>query len=356
MQIARDVGGCSSRYITALGSHQERRSAPNDCYSAGTATVAKPRACTTASCSAGRTCWIFVFSRVGCTRFVSSTTKSCRSGSIQIEVPVNPVCPKLCAEKYCPLDPPSVGTAHPSVRVPPESCCGVVNCAIVARFRIRWCAYTPPFSSIWQNAARSGAVLKSPAWPETPPMANAFSSCTSPCTSRCRKLLSISVGAICGQIFFGGRYIVLFIPSGEKIVFFAKSSSVLPVRRSIISAIRIIPKSEYTSFVPGSYSSGSAKILVSVSCLFFDVRQYSLNGGNPDVCVSKCLTVTRCRHSVFGPLAHSGKYRSIFASRSSGTAKSPSANFATKVVVATTFVSEAMSYIVVGNVAAAFAL
>src|SRR2546425_9158726 len=48
--------------------------------------------------------------------------------------------------------------------------------------------------------------------------------------------------------------------------------------------------------------------------------------------------------------SHSGKYRSIFASRSSGTAKSPSANFATSVVVATTIVSEAMSYIVAGTV------
>jgi len=92
-----------------------------------------------------------------------------------------------------------------------------------------------------------------------------------------------------------------------------------------------------------------------VSCLLFDVRQYSLNGGNPEVCVSKCRTVTLCRHSVFGPLAHSGKYRSIFASRSSGTAKSPSANFATSVVVATTFVSDAMSYIVFAVVPAAFA-
>src|SRR5713101_8968523 len=63
------------------------------------AAEANPSACITASCSAGRTCWILAFSRVGCTRFVSSTTKSCRSGSIQIEVPVNPVCPKLCAEK-----------------------------------------------------------------------------------------------------------------------------------------------------------------------------------------------------------------------------------------------------------------
>src|SRR6266851_2557720 len=154
---------------------------------------------------------------------------------------------------------------------------------------------------------------------------------------------------------FVGRYIVSWIPSGEKMLLFAKSSSVLPVNRSMISAIKIIPRSEYTSFVPGSYSSGSAKIFVIVSCLFFDVRQYSLNGGNPEVCVSKCRTVTLYRHSAFGPLAHSGKYRSIFASKSSGTAKSLSADLATSVVVATTFVSDAMSYIVFGATAAALA-
>src|SRR5882757_5651411 len=43
---------------------------------------ASPSACITASCSAGRTFAIFIFSRVGFTRFVSSTTKSCRSGSM----------------------------------------------------------------------------------------------------------------------------------------------------------------------------------------------------------------------------------------------------------------------------------
>jgi hypothetical protein len=49
--------------------------------------------------------------------------------------------PEAVRRKIVPtLDPPSVGAAQPSVRVPPESCCGVVDCAIVARRKILWCA------------------------------------------------------------------------------------------------------------------------------------------------------------------------------------------------------------------------
>ena len=47
--------------------------------------------------------------------------------ALEIDVPVKPVCPKLCTEKKCPLDEFSVGTSHPSAREPFESCCGVVN-------------------------------------------------------------------------------------------------------------------------------------------------------------------------------------------------------------------------------------
>src|SRR5580700_1822049 len=122
----------------------------------------------------------------------------------------------------------------------------------------------------------------------------------------------------------------------------------------------MIPRSEYTTFVPGSHSNGSAKILASVSCLLVEVRQYSLNGGSPEVCVIKLRTVTLCRHSGCGPFSHSGKYRSIGASRFRGEGKSPSASFSTSVVVTTTFVSEAMSYIVsaftVGDFASYFCL
>ena len=49
------------------------------------------RAVSTASCNAGRICWMAVFSRVEFTRFVRNTTYRSRSGSIHNEVPVNPV-------------------------------------------------------------------------------------------------------------------------------------------------------------------------------------------------------------------------------------------------------------------------
>jgi len=73
------------------------------------------------------------------------------------------------------------------------------------------------------------------------------------------------------------------------------------------------------------------------------------------VCVIKLRTVTLCRHSDCGPFVHSGKYRSIGASRFSGEGKSPSTSFSTSVVVTTTFVSDAMSYIVSAFTAGDFA-
>ena len=54
-----------------------------------------------------------------------------------MEVPVNPVWPKLCLEKYRPLEEGSVGTFHPSVRVFFASEAGEVNCVIVWRRRTR---------------------------------------------------------------------------------------------------------------------------------------------------------------------------------------------------------------------------
>ena len=53
----------------------------------------------------------------------------------------------------------------------------------------------PPSRSICARCARSGAVPKSPAWGATPPSATAFSSCTSPRTTRPRQG-SFSVGAM----------------------------------------------------------------------------------------------------------------------------------------------------------------
>jgi hypothetical protein len=54
-----------------------------------------------------------------------------------MEVPVNPVWPKLSFEKYLPLDEVSVGTFQPSVRAFFASGAGEVNCVTVSRRRIR---------------------------------------------------------------------------------------------------------------------------------------------------------------------------------------------------------------------------
>src|SRR5262249_35275815 len=59
---------------------------------------------TTASATARRTSRMALFSRVGWTRLVSRTTKSFRSGSIHIDVPVNPVWPNDRGPKRLPAE------------------------------------------------------------------------------------------------------------------------------------------------------------------------------------------------------------------------------------------------------------
>ena len=61
--------------------------------------ILQARAAKTASCTAGRTSWIIVFSLVGLTRLVRNTTYKSRSGSIHNDVPVNPVCPNADADR-----------------------------------------------------------------------------------------------------------------------------------------------------------------------------------------------------------------------------------------------------------------
>src|ERR1700735_2183939 len=100
--------------------------------------LAKPRATIIASWRAGRTWRICSFVRVGFTRFVSRITKRSRSGSIQSDVPVKPVCPKLLAEKYWPADEVGgVGTSHPRVRAESPIFILVANSRTVARDTIR---------------------------------------------------------------------------------------------------------------------------------------------------------------------------------------------------------------------------
>src|SRR6266480_5728954 len=113
--------------------------------------------------------------REGFTRLVSTTTNRSFSGSIQIDVPVKPVWPKLHGEKNWPaLDPPS-GESQPSARVDSLPCRAVQR-AIVAGFTILTpLAPSPPFRIIMEKSARSFAVENSPACPATPPIAHAFS-------------------------------------------------------------------------------------------------------------------------------------------------------------------------------------
>src|SRR5690242_3990510 len=113
---------------------------------------------------------------VGFTRLVRTTTKRSFSGSIQIEVPVKPVWPKLHGEKNWPaLEPPS-GESQPSARVDSLPWRAVQR-AIVAGLTIRTpLTPSPPLRIIIEKRARSLAVEKSPACPATPPIAHAFSS------------------------------------------------------------------------------------------------------------------------------------------------------------------------------------
>src|ERR1700756_3873303 len=90
---------CSFSSLATENQQQNEKELHAKIHFAGAAAVAKPRACITASWKAGRTWAIFWFSRVGWTRLVNRTTKSWRSGSIQMLVPVKPVWPKACEEK-----------------------------------------------------------------------------------------------------------------------------------------------------------------------------------------------------------------------------------------------------------------
>src|SRR5688572_5996710 len=71
----------------------------------------------TASWTARRSARYFAVSRVGFTRFVSSTTNRSSSGSIQIEVPVKPVWPKASSVRNRPAEEPSLGVSQPSARL-----------------------------------------------------------------------------------------------------------------------------------------------------------------------------------------------------------------------------------------------
>src|SRR6185312_9879803 len=87
---------------------------------------------TTASASCTRTGPRRGLSRVGSTRLVSRMTKRSRAGSIQIEVPVNPVWPNARCDSRWPAELFPLGTSHPRARLESTESCTCVNVSIAA--------------------------------------------------------------------------------------------------------------------------------------------------------------------------------------------------------------------------------
>ena len=143
--------------------------------------------------------------RVGWTRLLSRMTKDRDCGSMTSEVPVKPVCPRVCG----PDRPPMYQIWSSSKPRPCESPgnAWLKFCSIsrtLFPLRMRWPLYVPPLRIVWASTARSSTVEKTPAWPATPPSAQAFSSCTWPHTMPRAGLVWYSVAAIRGSSPAGG--------------------------------------------------------------------------------------------------------------------------------------------------------
>jgi len=113
--------------------------------------------------------------RTGCTKLVSRTTAASAPGETRTEVPVKPVCQKVpCGHR----PQPEGLRRQPRARTSPlVASCIAVMIRMVSAFRTGWCLGR---SKAPANRARSSAVPNRPAWPLTPPSANAFPSWTSP--------------------------------------------------------------------------------------------------------------------------------------------------------------------------------
>src|SRR6478735_7346963 len=134
-------------------------------------------------------------------------------GSIQIDVPVNPVCPNDPTGKRSPrFDENGESMSHPNPRnVDADGgCSGSLIFFTASDDNIP----SPPFSRACANFARSSPVENNPACPATPPMRCERGSCTTP-----RIMCSCSsywVGAIFGFQAAGGKKRVCIICSGWK--------------------------------------------------------------------------------------------------------------------------------------------
>ena len=123
----------------------------------------RPQPSTTPSATSRRTSRMALFSRVGCTRLVSRMIKSSRVGSIQTEVPVNPVCPNEVGDNKLPAELPFEGVSQPRARLLPSGkFWRAMNFSRVLRRTIRRWSYTPPFNSIWQKSGEVARIPKEP--------------------------------------------------------------------------------------------------------------------------------------------------------------------------------------------------
>ena len=89
-------------------------------------------------------------------------------GSIQIDVPVNPVCPKEPTGRSSPrLEENGESMSQPKPRIAGRlaGCSGIVILRMASGERTGL-----PSSRAWANFATSSAVENKPAWPATPPM------------------------------------------------------------------------------------------------------------------------------------------------------------------------------------------
>ncbi|SDL16716.1 hypothetical protein SAMN05216298_2846 [Glycomyces sambucus] len=184
--------------------------------------------------------------RVGCTRFVSSTSSVPASGSSTIDVPVYPVCPTVTGELIA-----SMYQRWPSCQPSPRAAASPIPAFMsvnteraVASLTISASPYRPPLRIICPNTARSHAVANTPACPATPPNAHAFSSWTSPCTVPRPVHGWNSVAAVRARST--GLYPVSLRPSGSHTYSATSSSRRWPVTRSRTLPRTMRLRSEYS--------------------------------------------------------------------------------------------------------------
>ena len=153
------------------------------------------------------------------------------SRSIHKEVPVNPRWPIDRREKKFPEEDGMDGVSQPSARDVPSGCpAGSANRATVCSENNCVPVGVTPFARMHAAIRRiSSAQENRPAWPATPSITEAFSSCTSPWMMRCRKLRSSSVGGIDRRSFSSGQKRAVLMPSGAKTSRSQNESSRSPV-------------------------------------------------------------------------------------------------------------------------------